>query len=195
MMDFHCLICRQVKQLLLVASLIVFSIFAASAGATEKPLQSAVGRSNFSKAMLDGHNAERAKLQLAELQWDVQLAADAKAWAEQLAASNSFEHAHDEVQTKKQGENLWMGTADGFRYPEMLDFWLGERMHAKSGRFPDVSKTGNWMDVAHYTQIVWPTTKRVGCALVKNTSDEFLVCRYFPAGNIVGENLRIARSK
>ena len=75
--------------------------------------------------------------------------------------------------TKNQGENLWMGTADAFRYPEMLDFWLGERTHAKSGRFPDVSKTGNWMDVAHYTQIVWPTTKQVGCALAKNASDEF----------------------
>ena len=45
---------------------------------------------------------------------------------------------------------------------------------------------GDWSQVAHYTQIVWPSTERVGCATASNRSNDYLVCRYLPAGNVVG---------
>jgi hypothetical protein len=54
------------------------------------------------------------------------------------------------------------------------------------GVFPAVSRTGNWEDVGHYTQIVWPTTTRVGCAIASTSRTDYLVCRYSPAGNIDG---------
>ena len=54
------------------------------------------------------------------------------------------------------------------------------------GIFPTVSRSGNWETVGHYTQMVWPTTTRVGCAVASNASNDFLVCRYSPAGNIDG---------
>jgi hypothetical protein len=44
--------------------------------------------------------------------------------------------------------------------------------------------------VAHYTQIVWPTTQRVGCATASNRSSDYLVCRYLPTGNLVGVVMR-----
>jgi hypothetical protein len=53
-----------------------------------------------------------------------------------------------------------------------------------------VSRTGNWSDVGHYTQIVWPASQRVGCATASNRANDYLVCRYLPAGNIVGTVLR-----
>ena len=49
--------------------------------------------------------------------------------------------------------------------------------------FPDNSRTGEWRDVAHYTQIVWPATTQVGCALASSATTDYLVCRYAPAGN------------
>jgi hypothetical protein len=57
----------------------------------------------------------------------------------------------------------------------------------RAGRFPDVSATGNWADVGHYTQIIWPTTQRVGCSISRSVKDEVLVCRYWPAGNVVNK--------
>ena len=54
------------------------------------------------------------------------------------------------------------------------------------GIFPATSRTGNWIDVGHYTQMIWPTSQRIGCALASTRSTDYLVCRYSPAGNIDG---------
>ena len=39
----------------------------------------------------------------------------------------------------------------------------------------------------HYTQVVWRNTREVGCAVARNGSDDFLVCRYWPSGNWMGQ--------
>ncbi|KAF2317182.1 hypothetical protein GH714_015301 [Hevea brasiliensis] len=40
----------------------------------------------------------------------------------------------------------------------------------------------------HYTQIVWKTTRRIGCARsVCDDGDVFMTCNYDPPGNYVGE--------
>ena len=61
--------------------------------------------------------------------------------------------------------------------------WSAERRNFVPGVFPNVSRTGNWFHVSHYSQIIWPTTARVGCGLSGGRFD-VLVCRYSPAGNI-----------
>ncbi len=152
-------------------------------------------RDDFVDAMLTEHNVERAKLKLNPLVWDVQLSKDANAWAEKLAAENRFEHAVEELPRKKQGENLWMGSADAYSYAEMTGLWLNEREFSKSGVFPNVSKTGNWTDVGHYSQMIWPDTQKLGCAVARNVENEFLVCRYFPAGNRIGDRLDVLLRK
>ena len=149
----------------------------------------------LTRNMLAHHNAERATLRLDPLIWDQALAKDAARWATKLAADNRFEHATDELRRTKQGENLWMGTAKAYTHAEMLSFWLDERKMAKSGVFPQVSQTGNWTDVGHYTQMVWPATRKIGCAVATNLDDEFLVCRYFPAGNRIGDMLNVKNGK
>ena len=60
---------------------------------------------------------------------------------------------------------------------------IAEARHFRPGAFPNNSRTGEWHDVAHYTQIVWPTTKEIGCALASNVTTDYLVCRYAPTGN------------
>ena len=52
---------------------------------------------------------------------------------------------------------------------------------------PNFSRTGDYRDVGHYSQIIWSRTTRFGCAMVAGAKDEYLVCRYTPAGNVVGE--------
>ena len=40
---------------------------------------------------------------------------------------------------------------------------------------------------AHYTQMVWNTTKLVGCAIASGNGRDVLDCRYSPGGNIIGQ--------
>ena len=68
----------------------------------------------------------------------------------------------------------------------MVGHWVTERRDFVNAPTPGFSRTGRWQDVAHYTQIIWRGTSAVGCAVAANARDEYLVCRYAPAGNVVG---------
>ncbi len=137
--------------------------------------------------MVAHHNAARARVGAAPLAWDDSLAADARAYAQQMARTGRFAHAVQRGWVK-QGENLWMGTRGAYRFPEMVGSWVAERRYFRRGVLPNVSTTGRIGDVGHYTQIIWRTTTRVGCAMAANARNEYLVCRYSPAGNIIGRD-------
>jgi len=140
--------------------------------------------------MIAVHNQARRDFGAAPLRWDDQLARDAAAYANALARSNRFEHDQQIGRLPRQGENLWTGTRGAFSYAAMIRPLIDERRFFISGRFPAVSRTGQWSDVGHYTQIVWPGTQQVGCATAANRSSDYLVCRYLPAGNVIGVELR-----
>jgi hypothetical protein len=79
-----------------------------------------------------------------------------------------------------------MGSRGAYSVETMVGGWASEKRNFMAGIFPNNSRTGNWIDVAHYTQMIWPTTQRIGCALASNGRTDYLVCRYAPAGNIDG---------
>ena len=136
----------------------------------------------FPARVLDIHNAERQRLAVAPLSWDEDLARDAADWARVLARKGHLEHSSQ----RSQGENLWMGTRGHYSPEHMIGAFVGERSQFRAGRFPAVSRTGNWADVGHYTQLIWPGTQKVGCALASDGRWDVLVCRYWPAGNVMG---------
>ena len=140
--------------------------------------------------MMRGHNQARRQYGVRSLVWDEALARDAQLYAQRLARSGRFQHDPQVDRRPRQGENLWVGTRTAYRYDEMIGLLVDERRFFRPGRFPAVSRTGNWAHVAHYTQIVWPATERVGCATAANQTNDYLVCRYLPAGNVVGTVLR-----
>lgn len=142
----------------------------------------ALNQANLPQRALAVHNRYRAAVGAPPLQWDAQLAAGAQSYARELAATGRFAHS---VRSTRPGvgENLWTGTAGAYSLETMLAHWGEERTQVRPGIFPAVSRTGNWMDVAHYTQMVWRTTTRVGCSLQSNRGSDYLVCRYSPAGN------------
>eukprot|EP01037_Dinobryon_pediforme_P006071 gene6071-6146_t len=134
------------------------------------------------------HNEERARMQTAPLAWDEALARDAAGWAWELARTGEFEHASED-QLRGQGENLFMGTAGAFSVDDMIGAFLEERSDFQPGVFPDVARDNDWEGVGHYTQIIWPTTRRVGCAVARARGMDVMVCRYFPSGNVYGERV------
>jgi hypothetical protein len=127
----------------------------------------------------------RARAGVAPLAWDPALGNAAAAYAQQLAMTGRFAHS-DRNARQGAGENLWMGTHGAFSVERMVGDWASEKRWFRSGTFPAVSRTGSWEQVGHYTQIVWPTTARVGCALASAPRADYLVCRYSPAGNVMG---------
>jgi uncharacterized protein YkwD len=139
------------------------------------------------QAMLDSHNAARAALGEQPLTWDDRLSADAQTYADTLARTHRFQHETQPVDSSREGENLFTGTRGAYTYGEMVGLWIAERRDFVPAVTPHFSRTGNPEVVAHYTQIVWRNTTRLGCALASNSTDDYLVCRYSPPGNVIGE--------
>ena len=147
-----------------------------------------VSHANLPQRLLTAHNVERAAWRLPPLAWDPHLAAAAAAYARSLAPTGVLRHSARSARPG-QGENLWLGTRGIFSPEQMVATWVSERRYFRPGIFPNVASNGNWASVGHYSQIVWPTTTRLGCALAAGHGNDVLVCRYSPAGNIDGRRL------
>lgn len=138
--------------------------------------------------LLAAHNAERVRMGVRPLQWDSGLAAAAAAYGPMLARLGRLQHSPTAMRPG-QLENLWMGTRGAFSPEQMVGNWISEKAYFRRGTFPYVSRTGDWDDVAHYTQVVWSSTTRVGCAIYPGARWEYLICRYSPPGNIDGRRV------
>ena len=134
--------------------------------------------------LLAAHNDERARAGTPPLRWADSLEAEARAWARQLIATDRF--AHDPA-LHGHGENLWTGWGGRVWTPEeMIGEWIAEKANYRHGVFPNVSRTGDWNAVGHYTQLIWRDTTHVGCAIETRGDRSVLACRYAPPGNIDG---------
>jgi Cysteine-rich secretory protein family/Mannan-binding protein len=140
---------------------------------------------SVAEQVVQAHNKYRAEIGVPPLQWSSDLANQAQEWANYLASNLVFQHS----QSQDEGENLWIGTSHAFSFTQMIDTFGGEKQNFRFGVFPSVSKTGNWVDVGHYTQVVWRTTTQVGCAGSDGRDGNYrFVCRYSPPGNFLGQS-------
>jgi hypothetical protein len=170
----------------MVRSLAFAALVSLAVPAAARPvLQGATGA--IAERLLAAHNRERAAVGAPPLQWDSTLAAHAASYGPVLASLRALVHSPRDGRPGER-ENLakaWHGAMS----PEMLvDMWSRERhlMVPGSYLFPATSRTGRWEDIAHYTQMVWPTTTHVGCAIY-STDWDYLICRYSPPGNKDGK--------
>jgi hypothetical protein len=147
-----------------------------------------VNAAEFPGRILAAHNAERARMGMPPLAWDNSLGVGAASYAQQMAFSGMFQHSNRQAR-RGVGENLWMGTHGAFSVEAMVGGWAAEKRYFMPGVFPNNSRSGNWEDVGHYTQMIWPTTTRVGCAIASTARVDYLVCRYATAGNMDGRQL------
>lgn len=136
--------------------------------------------------LLAVHNHERAMIGAPPLRWDPALARAAAAYGPQLASLGRLVHSPREGRPG-QRENLAMDHS-AFTSPQrLIGTWVAEKRDLLPGTFPHVSRTGQWKDVGHYTQMVWRTTTHVGCAIHSDGRQwSYLICRYSPPGNVDG---------
>ena len=144
--------------------------------------------------ILAAHNRYRAAVGVPALQWSDSLAAGAQQWADYLALTGRLQHSdrrrrHPAGGTPGVGENLaadWHGL---YSVTQLVNMWGDENRYFVRGIFPNVSSTGNWEDVAHYTQVVWRNTTQVGCGVARRNGNIVMVCRYSPLGNVDGRSV------
>ncbi|MET1110577.1 MAG: CAP domain-containing protein [Allosphingosinicella sp.] len=134
------------------------------------------------------HNRERRATGAAPLVWDAALAAAAAAYGPALDRLGKLAHSPPATRLG-QGENLWMGSRGAYDLEEMAGSWADEKSLFRPGVFPAVSTSRNWSDVGHYTQMIWKGTTRLGCAVHKGRDWDYLICRYSPPGNVVGQRM------
>lgn len=120
--------------------------------------------------MLNAHNALRAKHGVPALSWSGSLAKTAQAWADRCV----FEHS-----STNYGENLAQGTGD-YSGADAVNDWYGE-ISAYDFNNPGFSDA-----TGHFTQVVWKSTKKVGCGVAQCSDGALYVCNYEPAGNLEG---------
>ena len=130
----------------------------------------------FAREMLAAHNNVRTEVGLPPLQWSGELAAYSQKWASSLIARNRAAHHSG----SPFGENILV-TGLGSTPSTVVAEWASESR--------DYSYRGNTCkgDCGHYTQLVWRSTRRVGCGRAVNSQREIWVCSYDPPGNFRGE--------
>lgn len=133
------------------------------------------------KMILERHNFWRAEDGVNEkLEWSEEMAELAADWAKKLKRKGcGFEHRPD----NNFGENLFKGTTGYFDAAYVVDAWASEKEFYNYEK--NDCKPGEMC--GHYTQIVWKSTKKVGCAKIVCDGMDIWVCNYDPPGNWVGE--------
>ncbi|MEX8494403.1 CAP domain-containing protein [Sphaerotilus sp.] len=141
---------------------------------------------------LVAHNRWRSRVGVPPLVWSEALAQSAARWAAQLDQGGQCQMEHSDA--PDLGENIYWAspirwstglvTVQGVRPGFVTDVWGRESADFQV----ELNACLPGKTCGHYTQIVWRTTREVGCAVrVCGAKDQVWVCQYLPAGNLFGE--------
>jgi len=136
------------------------------------------------------HNQWRTQVDAPALIWSDTLATSALSWSKHLAADGCLmKHSTG----GSYGENIYWASplsfSDGTRIvqgvkdQDVVDAWGSEITF-----YDYASNSCKGGVCGHYTQVVWKDTREVGCGMtVCGDQAQIWVCRYSPAGNMMGQ--------
>jgi hypothetical protein len=140
-------------------------------------------------AIVAAHNRVRAKHCAPPLKWSSKLAASAQSWANTIRDRGcALGHSGN----PSYGENLAAGTSGMLDPNAVTGMWYDEVKHFNFRLGGFSMKTG------HFTQLVWRSTREVGCGESHCNGIDVWICQYSPPGNVEGqyrENVLTTRCK
>ena len=133
--------------------------------------------------ILSLHNNERSAVGNPPLTWSNNLATQSQDYANQLSTMGLVCNAQqcDRTPHGASNENL-AGGSPGTSITKHVQGWANEKSVYNGQPIP----SGN-NPAGHYTAMVWQNTKEIGCGFASTDQMNFLVCRYNPPGNFIGE--------
>lgn len=132
------------------------------------------GSTSFPSQVVALHNEKRSLHSAQPLTWSQNLTTYAQSYADSYNCNGTLIHSHGSY-----GENL----ALGYNTSAGIQAWYDEVS------LYDYNDAGFSESTGHFTQLVWNSTRSVGCA-VKDCGSyygQYLVCEYDPPGNIAGQ--------
>jgi len=157
-------------------------------------------------ALLDLHNHLRSTIATGEtpfqpaaknmkkLSWNTTLATQAKEWADQCKTGNDPNTTYGEnVNLRGKAEDV---LETRYRLEENVLYFYGEWFHYRLSTENETCY--HQRGCGRYTQLAWANTESVGCGYAECPNNALgfgddkpyqtvFVCRYFPAGNLVGQ--------
>ena len=130
----------------------------------------------FNQIMLNGHNFYRRKHHVPMMKLNMNLINGAQIWANTMKARNSMFHSTS-AQRGGAGENLYAAWGMPVNNNKGVVAWYSEIKDYNFGRPGFSGATG------HFTQVVWAKSVWLGCGW----NGPFVCCRYYPAGNMMGQ--------
>lgn len=163
--------------------LIIFFSSLSSRRVSSTPIpRRAMGSTNstaINTEFLRAHNSVRRQHGLPLLKWSASLANYAKWYSNQRRKDCALIHS-----TADYGENIFWGGGKRWTPTNAVSAWVAEEPYYSYAKKTCIG--GH--ECLHYTQLVWKKTTMVGCAkIVCNSGDTFIVCEYYPHGNVIGE--------
>ena len=150
-----------------------------------KPKEIIGSEKGLMKGITEAHNRFRRQTGggLPDLVWDEEIAAYAQRWAEYLRDNNgcSMQHRSGRHKERSYGENLAWSSGRELEADDVAKMWYDE--------IKDYNYAANSCSAvcSHYTQVVWRTSKKVGCGMARCGRSEVWACNYEPPGNWVGQ--------
>jgi len=146
-------------------------------------------RASDVRGLLNAHNVWRAKYGVPPLVWDTKLAAFAQQWANKRARTGAAHRPNNPY-----GENAFWAGGIAHTAAFVVNQWGNEvKNYDLAANVCKPTKV-----CGHFTQVVWKTTKRVGCGRASGKvapagipwkgKNFYWVCDYAPRGNVAGRN-------
>ena len=150
--------------------------------------------------MLATHNQFRIEVNIPKLKWSSSLAKTAQAYANKLATTGGCRLAHSgkhgvgenlywaspitQTVTSSNGETKTSFKPQDIVASSVVEAWANEkRDYEYSTNTCSADKV-----CGHYTQLIWKSTMRVGCAKAMcGDRSQVWVCHYSPPGNYIGQ--------